>query len=638
MIIKTGRFGRFIACSNYPACKTTKPIGLGLPCPKDGGELVERRTKRGKIFYGCANYPTCDFAVWNRPVPIDCPHCHGKVGEEGPPSGRVSWSAASPAARRSKRCPRRRPWFDRRAAGRLPRVSRPRAPLLRPTRCPAYRRDVDQFLAFLAAYLDRPRPTPSRTWPRGPAHAARVPGRGLAAGLGPPNAGAQAPRPSAPSTGTGVRTGALAANPARRIATPRAPKRLPKVLPRDELCRALDRLTGGRRRPPGAMPRSWSSSTVRDSGWRELAGLTWDRLDLAEGTVRVVGKGNKERRVPIGARAAVALAAHARAGRARAVRRGSCSRAATPHGRSPRRQVQRIVAGALARLAEGGSVSPHALRHSFATHLLNAGADLMAVKELLGHASLSTTQVYTHVSRAHLKQVYERAHPRAYVPASRQIPSGWVDYPGSSGSRDGRSSYPIPMRPPTHPHPDWAPHATTILAVKNDGKVALGGDGQVTIGDTVVKNNAAKVRKLKGGSILAGFAGSVADAFTLFEKFEEKLERYPGNLSRAAVELAKDWRTRPLPAPARGAAGRGRPRARFMVSGTGDVIEPDDDIVAIGSGGAYALAAARALKEHSTLTAPEIVREALEIAGEICIYTNRNITVLELSGTAWKAE
>jgi ATP-dependent HslUV protease subunit HslV len=173
-------------------------------------------------------------------------------------------------------------------------------------------------------------------------------------------------------------------------------------------------------------------------------------------------------------------------------------------------------------------------------------------------------------------------------------------------------------------------HATTILAVRKDGRVALGGDGQVTTGDIVAKSTAVKVRKLRDGRILAGFAGSVADAFTLFEKFEEKLERYPGNLSRAAVELAKDWRSDRYLRRLEALLAVADQNHLYMLSGTGDVIEPDDDIVAIGSGGAYALAAARALKDHSALSAAEVVQRALEIAGDICIYTNRNITVLEL--------
>ncbi len=184
--------------------------------------------------------------------------------------------------------------------------------------------------------------------------------------------------------------------------------------------------------------------------------------------------------------------------------------------------------------------------------------------------------------------------------------------------------------PPREPEMSITFHATTILAVRRDGRVALGGDGQVTMGDVVAKSSAIKVRKLRDGKILAGFAGSVADAFTLFEKFEEKLERYPGNLSKAAVELAKDWRSDRYLRRLEALLAVADRENLYMLSGNGDVIAPDDDIVAIGSGGSYALAAARALKEHSELAAPEIVRRALEIAGEICVYTNTNINVLEL--------
>jgi ATP-dependent HslUV protease subunit HslV len=174
--------------------------------------------------------------------------------------------------------------------------------------------------------------------------------------------------------------------------------------------------------------------------------------------------------------------------------------------------------------------------------------------------------------------------------------------------------------------------ATTVLAVRRDGRVAMGGDGQVTLGDTVMKATARKVRKLKDGSILAGFAGAVADAFALFEKLEEKLERYPANLTRACVELAKDWRTDRLLRRLEALLVVADREHLFLVGGDGNVIEPDDDVVAIGSGGSFALAAARALKEHSDLDAPGIVRVAMEIAGDICIYTNREITVLELDG------
>jgi ATP-dependent HslUV protease subunit HslV len=173
-------------------------------------------------------------------------------------------------------------------------------------------------------------------------------------------------------------------------------------------------------------------------------------------------------------------------------------------------------------------------------------------------------------------------------------------------------------------------HATTIVTVRHQGKTALGGDGQVTLGETVVKSGAHKVRKLKDGRVLAGFAGSVADAFTLFEKFEEKLERYPGNLPRASVELAKDWRTDRYLRRLEAALAVADRAHMFLISGDGNVIEPDDEIVAIGSGSGYALAAARALKTYSNLNAADIVREALGIAADICIFTNREITVLEL--------
>src|SRR6185312_13531117 len=172
--------------------------------------------------------------------------------------------------------------------------------------------------------------------------------------------------------------------------------------------------------------------------------------------------------------------------------------------------------------------------------------------------------------------------------------------------------------------------STTILAVRRDGQVALGGDGQVTVGQTVMKSNAQKVRTLHGGKLLAGFAGAAADAFTLFEKFEEKLERYPENLPRAAVELAKDWRSDRVLRRLEALLVVADKTHGLVISGTGDIIEPDDGILSIGSGGSYALAAARALLTHSQLSAREIVQQSLEIAGDICIYTNKNITILEL--------
>jgi ATP-dependent HslUV protease subunit HslV len=171
--------------------------------------------------------------------------------------------------------------------------------------------------------------------------------------------------------------------------------------------------------------------------------------------------------------------------------------------------------------------------------------------------------------------------------------------------------------------------ATTILAVRRNGKVALGGDGQVTVGETVMKSTANKVRLIGDGKLLAGFAGSAADALTLFEKFEEKLQRYPGNVPRAAVELAKEWRSDRVLRRLEALLVVADARHGFVISGSGELIEPDDGILAIGSGGSYALAAARALAANTELEPAEIVRRSLTIAGEICVYTNTNITVLE---------
>ena len=173
-------------------------------------------------------------------------------------------------------------------------------------------------------------------------------------------------------------------------------------------------------------------------------------------------------------------------------------------------------------------------------------------------------------------------------------------------------------------------HSTTILSVRRDGKVAIGGDGQVTVGETVMKANANKVRTLKGGKILAGFAGAAADAFTLFDKFEEKLERYPTNLPRAAVELAKDWRSDRVLRRLEALLVVADKEHGYVISGSGELIEPDDGILAIGSGGTYALAAARALLASTKLEPAEIVRKGLEIAADICVYTNTHITILEL--------
>ncbi len=173
-------------------------------------------------------------------------------------------------------------------------------------------------------------------------------------------------------------------------------------------------------------------------------------------------------------------------------------------------------------------------------------------------------------------------------------------------------------------------HGTTILAVKKDNKLAIGGDGQVTLGDTVVKMTAKKVRKLYHNKVVAGFAGSVADAFTLFDRFEDKLNTYTGDTSRAAIELAKDWRSDRILRRLEAMLIVASEDSLFLLSGNGEIIQPDDNVVAIGSGGSYALSAAKALIKHSKLSAKQIVQESLNIAASICIYTNHEIVIEEL--------
>jgi ATP-dependent HslUV protease subunit HslV len=170
-------------------------------------------------------------------------------------------------------------------------------------------------------------------------------------------------------------------------------------------------------------------------------------------------------------------------------------------------------------------------------------------------------------------------------------------------------------------------HSTTVICVRRDGQVAMAGDGQVTIGNTVMKHGAAKVRRLYGDRILAGFAGSAADSFALFSRFEAKLEEYRGNMERSIVELAKDWRLDKYLRQLQAFLIVANNEKAYLVSGTGDLIQPDDGILAIGSGGPFALAAARALLKYTTMSAKEIAGESMRIAAGICIYTNDNITV-----------
>ena len=174
-------------------------------------------------------------------------------------------------------------------------------------------------------------------------------------------------------------------------------------------------------------------------------------------------------------------------------------------------------------------------------------------------------------------------------------------------------------------------HGTTILAVRKGGEVVLAGDGQVSLGQTVIKSNARKVRRLGDGSIIAGFAGATADAFTLFERLEAKLERYPGQMARACVELAKDWRTDRYLRRLEAMMAVADKSVSLVLTGTGDVLEPEDGLIGIGSGGNYALAAARALIDRDDMDAEKIARRSLEIAADICVYTNRNIIIEKIA-------
>jgi ATP-dependent HslUV protease, peptidase subunit HslV len=195
--------------------------------------------------------------------------------------------------------------------------------------------------------------------------------------------------------------------------------------------------------------------------------------------------------------------------------------------------------------------------------------------------------------------------------------------------REARASR---AKDPMSASPDQPWHGTTILSLRKGGKVVIAGDGQVSMGQTIVKANARKLRRLGGGSVIAGFAGATADAFALFERLEAKLEQHPGQLPRACVELAKDWRTDRYLRRLEAMMAVADAKVSLILSGTGDVLEPEDGIIGIGSGGSYALAAARALIDHATLDAEAVARRAMSIAAGICVYTNENVTLEMLDG------
>ena len=238
---------------------------------------------------------------------------------------------------------------------------------------------------------------------------------------------------------------------------------------------------------------------------------------------------------------------------------------------------------------------------------------MRSIQEMLGHESLSTTQKYTAVNINRMMEVYDKAHPRAKI--------------NETGFSRRKSLVEFILKRKEN---KMHIRGTTILAVKKDDKITVAGDGQVTLDTTILKHGARKVRRLYNNEVIVGFAGATADAFTLFDRFDQKLEQYNGNLLRAAVELTKDWRTDRVLRHLEALMIAVSRDYSLIISGNGDVIESDDDVMAIGSGGPFAQAAARALVTHSNLSATEIAKEAMKIASEICIYTNDHITLEEI--------
>ena len=404
-----------------------------------------------------------------------------------------------------------------------------------------------------------------------------------------------------------VRSGARAADPSLGLPAPRAPRRLPRPLPVDD-CQQL--AEAGRE---NASARDLALVEVLyGAGLRvaELCGLDLRDVDPARGELRVLGKGRKERVVPLPSAAREALRAlPGRGAAARRAQRAAVRGAAAPGGRgaAPPRPARRPPHPAPAG-AGGGPRGPRPppsaaaqLRDAPPRHGGRPARDPGAARpqEPLDHPEATPRCRPSGCSR-----------PTTAPTRARGAPA-----PGRArAARDG---------PPRV-------RATTVLGVLRGGRLALASDGQVTVGNAVVKHGAEKVRTAANGRALVGFAGSAADALALSERLEAKLDAYPGNVRRAAVELARDWRTDRLLRRLEALMLVGDAETLLVVSGNGDVIEPDDGIAAIGSGGSYALAAARALVRHTALDAEAIAREALRIAAEICIYTNDRISLVTL--------
>jgi HslV component of HslUV peptidase. Threonine peptidase. MEROPS family T01B len=443
--------------------------------------------------------------------------------------------------------------------------------------------------------------------------------------------------------------GRLSANPAQGVRAPRSPRRLPKSVDAEALNQALDRPVQG-----ALAIRDHAIAELFYSAGLRLAELQSLRIDGGwqhgvPATLRVLGKGGKTRQVPVGRRAREALAVWLRERAALA----AADQPALFVGRHGQALGGRSIELRLAHWARAaglpGHLHPHRLRHAFATHLLAGSGDLRAVQELLGHANLATTQIYTQLDWQALARVYDQAHPRARrrarpatkTEADRRAPAS------VASPHHARPAGPAGLKA-TRGVPRFGVHfatagrnpgtsmeqfrGTTILCVRREGQVTLGGDGQVSMGNTRIKGNARKVRRLHDDQVIAGFAGGTADAFTLFERFEGKLQQHSGHLTRAAVEMAKDWRTDRFLRRLEALLLVADAETSLMISGTGDVMEPEHGVIAIGSGGPYAQAAARALTENTELPARAVCERALHIAADICIYTNHHLTLESIGG------
>ena len=361
--------------------------------------------------------------------------------------------------------------------------------------------------------------------------------------------------------------------------------------------------------------------TLYSTGARvsELVGVNWSDLSLDEGMVRLRGKGKKERLVPIGHVAVEAIRDYLAVAPVRA------TRAAAQDAAPASTLTVKPADGPVFRNNRGGRLSARSVERivrRYADRLQVGDRDPAYFSAFLCHAFIGRGgRPPGHPGNARTRVVGH--HPEIHTLGYRSLDGSVRSSPSAFGKREGgKARYPEEI--------SMKIRSTTILSVRRDGTVAMGCDGQVTVGTTVMKANARKVRRLHHDQVIAGFAGATADAFTLFEKFEEKLEQYRGNLTRAAVELAKDWRTDRVLRRLEALLAVADMDRSFLISGTGDVVEPEDGILAIGSGGPYALAAARALMDHSSLTSTEIVDKAMRIAGGIDIYTNHEIVVEEL--------